>query len=360
MSRETRVALVTGPNGIVGFNLMEELAASGWRAIGVGRSPLILPLPGRFISADLGSAEATCRNLASCSKITDLFFSAYIFDPDPYREIGRNIDLLRNTLDALRAVGAPLRHLVLYQGGKAYGAHLGPFRTPAKESDPRVAVPLFYYAQEDLVRSRAREDGFTFTVLRPNHILGLGFGGFVNLLHYIALYASVCKASGLPLAFPGGRSGYSSLFEMTDARLLARASIWATQEVRAQDETFNITNGDLVRWENIWPRLADYFGIPLAPPLDIDLAAFMGDKAQLWQDLSHRHRLQGEFETLANWPFASGFLSIGHDIHSSTIKIRRAGFMECLDSEERLFALLDELRLRRLIPPGTSCGNIHG
>jgi hypothetical protein len=32
-----------------------------------------------------------------------------------------------------------LEHVTFYQGGKAYGADLGPFKTPAREDDPRLS-----------------------------------------------------------------------------------------------------------------------------------------------------------------------------------------------------------------------------
>ena len=51
-----------------------------------------------------------------------------------------------------------LRHVTFYQGGKAYGADLGPFKTPAREDDPRLMPPNFYYDQEDFLRSDSREN----------------------------------------------------------------------------------------------------------------------------------------------------------------------------------------------------------
>ena len=35
------------------------------------------------------------------------------------------------------------------EGGKAYGSDLGPYKTPAREDDPRLMSPNFYYDQED-------------------------------------------------------------------------------------------------------------------------------------------------------------------------------------------------------------------
>ncbi|MGY1811475.1 hypothetical protein [Blastococcus sp. SYSU D00820] len=53
---------------------------------------------------------------------------------------------------------------------------------------------------------------------------------------------------------------------------------------------------------------------------------------------------------MASWDRANAILSLDRDLISSTIKIRQAGFADCIDSEVSLFAMLDEMRRRRLIP----------
>jgi hypothetical protein len=98
---------------------------------------------------------------------THLVFAAYSEHGSLAAQIAPNVALLSNTLDGLAVAGAPLRHVTLYQGMKAYGAHLGPYRTPAREDEPRLLGPNFYYDQEDLLRRTAAERGFRFTVLRP-------------------------------------------------------------------------------------------------------------------------------------------------------------------------------------------------
>ncbi|MFX6876819.1 hypothetical protein ABTH39_19850, partial [Acinetobacter baumannii] len=39
--------------------------------------------------------------------------------------------------------------------------------------------------------------------------------------------------------------------------LLARAIAWSGEAATAQNEAFNVTNGDVFTWENIWPAVAD-------------------------------------------------------------------------------------------------------
>ena len=61
---------------------------------------------------------------------------------------------------------------------------------------------------------------------------------------------------GLPLRFPGKPGAYGSLLEMTDAGLLAKATVWAATDPAGANQAFNIANGDLFRWSDMWPRIA--------------------------------------------------------------------------------------------------------
>jgi nucleoside-diphosphate-sugar epimerase len=343
-------ALVTGAHGIVGLNLVEELAGrSDWRVTASGRRTTF-PLQGvPYIPAALASSAATHEAFQGLGSVTHLFFAAFRFNSDPYEEIAVNVAILQNTLDALRAAGAPLQRVLIYQGGKAYGALLGPVRTPAKESDPRVPGPLFYYDQEDLLYDRGSKEGFAVTVLRPDYIQGFGLGSYANLVNTVAVYGTVCKAIGIPMYFPGGPQAFESLLQLTDARLLARGSIWAALADDRQNALYNITNGDLFRWSNVWPRLADYFAVAPGHPMHIDLRLFMRDKVPLWAELKRKHGLCVNLDEIQNWDQAY-IMNARSDMHSSTIRIRKAGFHECLDSDDRFFELFDEMRARKYIP----------
>lgn len=345
-----RKALVTGAHGIVGLNVIEELLLDPeWQVTSIGRRPAP-PMAGvTHVSADLIDAAATRAALAGCGDVSYLFFGAFLFDADPIKEAANNVAMLRNTLDALKAAGAPLERVVIYEGAKAYGALLGPMRTPSKESDPRVPGPLYYFDLEDLLFERGAAESFTTAFLRPDFILGIGFGAYTNLLHTCAIYATICKLTGLPLYFPGGQHGHDALFQMTDARLLGRASIWAALDAERKDDIFNITNGDLIRWGNVWPRIAAYFGLAPERPINLNMATFMADKAPLWNKLADEQKLAVRFEDLMDWRFG-GILGISGEIHSSTIKARKAGFHDCLDTEDRIIELFDEMRDRKLIP----------
>jgi nucleoside-diphosphate-sugar epimerase len=344
-------ALVTGAFGVVGLNLVQELAERGdWALTAVGRRAAPPPVAGlRYVRADLADAQATLAGLSGLSDVTHLFFAAFQYKADRHEEVAANLAIFDNTLDALKAAGAPLQRVVIYQGSKAYGALLGNMRTPAKETDPRVPGPLFYYDQEDRSYARGAADGFATTVLRPDFVAGIGLGSYVNLVNTVAVYGAVCKALDMPMYFPGGPAAYDALMQHTDARLLARGAIWAALEPHRENIVYNITNGDLFRWSNVWPRIADYFGVPAGRPMHVDLKMFMADKRPLWAELKRRHGLVVDLDDLMDWNQAY-ILSAAQEIHSSTIRIRKAGFQDCLDSDDRLIELFDEMRARRYIP----------
>ena len=48
---------------------------------------------------------------------------------------------------------------------------------------------------------------------------------------------------------------------MVDTDLLARAMEWAADVAEAaRNEIFNITNGDVATWQDLWPTMADALG----------------------------------------------------------------------------------------------------
>ena len=237
------------------------------------------------------------------------------------------------------------------QGTKWYGSHLGPFKTPAREDDPRHMPPNFYYDQQDLVSARQRGRRWTWSAARPHAICGFATGNPMNLAMVIAVYAAISKALGMPLRHPGTEANWRALYQCTDAELLARATAWMATEPRCANQAFNITNGDLIRWENLWPRIARHFDMEVGRPQHIRLAETMRDKAPVWDRLVAEHGLRPiPFDQVAAWNFGDFVFSAGFDIISSMTKARRYGFHEVVDTEEMFLRLFDELRSARVIP----------
>ncbi len=346
--------LVVGDAGLIGSYAARQYARLGWPVHGISRRELP-DADWTHHSADLLDTAALTALISSTTGLRDtthLVFGAYIDKPTDPELIEINDALLHSTLDALAAAGAPLKHVTIYQGGKAYGHHLGFFNTPAKESDPRLIAPHFYATQEDILRARAAERGFTFTALRPEGVTGYATGNPMNLLLVIGVYAAISRELGLPLRFPGTRAAHEVLYQTTDAELLARATVWAGSTEKAANQIFNVTNGDQFRWAQLWPRFAEHFGMDYAPPQQMSLAEAMPHHAAVWETLVERHDLvDTPFDQLVGWGVGDFLFHHEADNITSTVKIRQAGFADVLDTETRLLELFDRLVEARVLPP---------
>jgi nucleoside-diphosphate-sugar epimerase len=353
LSGNERRIIVAGAQGVIGRAAAQHFAAqpettvyalsrrTGGHVAGV--HPVAVDL------LDPASVRSALRNITHA---THIVFAAYIERPSAKERSDINVGILRNLLDVLEPASPGLRHIAFYQGGKAYGADLGPFKTPAREDDPRLMPPNFYYDQEDLLRERQRGKGWRFTALRPEAVCGFALGNPMNLTMVIAIYAAISKELGLPLRFPGTMAAYRALYQVTSAKILAQATDWAGGEPAAANEIFNITNGDYFRWEHLWPRIATMFGMEAGYPVPTPLASYMADKADLWDAIVAKYGLQPiPYGELAAWPFADMIFNSGFDNISSTIKARRAGFHPCIDTEEMFALFFDHLRAERIIPP---------
>ena len=250
------------------------------------------------------------------------------------------------------ACGAPLRHVTLYQGGKAYGAHLGYFNSPAKERDPRLVQPNFYYDQEDVLRARAAERGFAVTVLRPEGVIGYAVGNPMNLLMVIAVYASICRELGQPLRFPGTVAAYDALYQVTDADLLARATVWSGSEPGLRGRSSTSPTGTSCAGANCGPPSRVTSGWRWLSPSRCRWSTRCRPTVRCGSASSSRHDLRTTpYEDLVAWQFGDFLFGSEFDNVCSTVKARQAGFHDCLDSEDRFRELFDGLVSLRVIPP---------
>ncbi len=351
MTQQRRI-MVAGVQGVTGRAAALRFAAQPDTTVyGLSRRAAA-GLPGvQEVSVDLLDPDDAKGKLSRIGNITHLVFGAYVEKPTAAEKTAVNVALLRNLLDAIEPGSPGLQHVTFFQGGKAYGADLGPFKTPAREDDPRLMPPNFYYDQEDLLRARGA-GRWSFTALRPEAVCGFGVGNPMNLAMVIAVYAVLSRELGLPLRFPGTDAAYRALYQVTSADILADATDWAGRSNAARNEIFNITNGDQFRWQHMWPRIADMFGMAPAEPVPTPLAAYMADKGPLWSRIVETHGLQPvPYASLVSWGFGDFIFNSGFDNVSSTIKARRAGFGSCIDTEDMFRALFDRLRQDKVIPP---------
>ncbi len=127
------------------------------------------PMPRRATATSLSicSTPRTRRkSLPDLKDATHIFYAA--FQPAPgaaagyASNIAPNRDMLVNAVTAIDRASSALRRVVLVTGTKYYGSHLGPYKTPARESDPRhVGAQLLFRPDRLAHRVPARQTAGT-------------------------------------------------------------------------------------------------------------------------------------------------------------------------------------------------------
>lgn len=348
--------LVAGSTGVIGSHVAAEFATTpGWRVVTAGRRRCSSVSPvDEHMSVDFLDTPEVNRMASTRPDVTHLVFAAGAgaSSAGALAPTEGAVAMLGNTLAAFRHSRSLLRHVTMFQDGATYGGDLGPFKIPAKEGDPRLPIGGAHTEMLDLLTESADADGFRWTVLRTDTVIGHAEGAPPNLLLAIAAYASVCRALGLPLRFPGTDEHYRALGQVTDVQLLGRAAVWAASAETAVNDVFNVTNGDAFRWCDVWPEIAAVFGMAVAPPVPFPLATAMAGHSDVWDWLVEQYGLNPvAWSGIANWDAAAAALTPGFDRLYSTIKIRSAGFADAFDSEARFRTWFERLAAAKVIPP---------
>jgi nucleoside-diphosphate-sugar epimerase len=351
-----RTALVVGVTGIAGYNSSKALLDKGFRVVGLSRSAKY-EVPGvEHVFGDVldpASIEAAIADKG----ITDLVFTTWQRQDTEAENIAVNGAMLRNTLDALGNT-TTLQHAVLVTGLKHY---LGPFEsygkapaeTPFRESQGRLPYDNFYYEQEDILFAAAEAQGFTWSVHRPHTMIGFALGNAMNMGVTLAIYGSICKATGAPFVFPGSPQQYGGVTDMTDARLLGKHVAWSATSPNARNEAFNTVNGDVFRWRQLWRALAADLGIEAAeyPGEPQPLEGRMDHADEVWAGLVETHGLQPYKATdLASWWHTDADLGRTMETFADMNKSRDAGFLEFQDTSRSFTDLWATLREQKIIP----------
>ncbi|GLV55243.1 NAD-dependent dehydratase [Dictyobacter sp. S3.2.2.5] len=347
-----KVALVVGAQGVIGRNLINYLLTlPDWDIIGLARRGGETTERVQYIAVDLLDRDDSQEKLGELTQVTHIFYAAYQDRPTWAELVPPNLTMLMNVVEVVEAVAPGLQHISLMQGYKVYGAHLGPFKTPARETDAPHMPPEFNVDQQNFLEQRQRGKSWTWSAIRPSVVAGFALGNPMNLAMVIAIYASISKELGLPLRFPGKPGAYHSLLEMTDATLLAHATVWAATNETCANQAFNINNGDLFRWSEMWPKIARFFDLEVAPPLPMSLNIVMVDKEPLWHEMIEKYRLERHsYQEVSSWNFGDVVFSWDYDMFADGSKARRFGFHEFVDTEAMFMNIFEDLRRRRVIP----------
>jgi nucleoside-diphosphate-sugar epimerase len=351
-------ALVVGASGIAGRGVSQELIAREAAVFGLSRKPEGLAHGVTHVAADLTNAESVKKAVAGL-KPTHVYLTTWSRQANEEENIRINAGAVRTLLGAL----APARsviHVALVTGLKHY---LGPFDAylkagtlplmPVREEQPRLDIPNFYYAQEDEVYAASARDGFTWSVHRPHTIIGKAIGNAMNMGSTLAAYASICKETGRNFKFPGSAAQWNGMSDMTDAHILGKQLVWASTNDFAKNNAYNIVNGDIFRWNWMWPRIANWFGVEWegfsgeVTPLETQMA---GD-AEVWKRIVQKHGLvEPDLSRVASPWHTDLDLSRPIEVMTDMAASRKRGFAAYQNTEEAFHGLFAELRADKIIP----------
>jgi nucleoside-diphosphate-sugar epimerase len=215
--------------------------------------------------------------------------------------------------------------------------------------------PNFYWNQERFIRDRQQGKAWHWSILRPVLIVGDSVGSAMNVVPALGVYAAMMKRDGKTrLDYPGG---VGRVAQAVDADLLARAIAWSGESEQAANEIFNVTNGDVFVWPNVWPAIARALGMAPGAHVPLSLDKEVRPREAEWAAIRRDHGLvSGTLRDFVGLSFEYADYTMGHGRTQgppalvSTIKLMQAGFTEVMDTEAMFARAIAEMQAKRLLP----------
>jgi len=357
--------LIAGATGLVGYAAMKHFASEpDCEVIAVSRRRPDETFGARWLPLDLTDAAACAKLAPECAGVTHLVYAALHERPELVagwqedEQIRTNEAMLRNLFGPLERVAPGLRHVALLQGTKAYGVHVRPLTVPARENRSEMHEQRnFYWNQERYLRAQQAGKAWRWSILRPVLIVGDSVGSAMNVIPALGVYAAMMRRAGkTALDYPGGGGRVA---QAVDADLLARAIAWSGESEQAKNEIFNVTNGDVFVWPNVWPAIADALGFEAGVHVPLRLDTQIRLREDDWAAIRTAYGLKSgtlkEFVGLS-FEYADYTMGYGRDTPGpaalvSTIKLMQAGFHEVMDTEAMFRKCFAEMQAKRLLPP---------
>jgi nucleoside-diphosphate-sugar epimerase len=356
--------LVAGATGLVGRAAMKHFATEpGCEVLALSRRKPDETFGARWLPLDLTDRAACAALTPEFVGVTHLVYAALYEQPTlvagwrEQEQIQTNEAMLKNLFEPLSQAASGLRHVALLQGTKAYGVHVRPLTVPARENRSEMhEQPNFYWNQERYIRAEQNKR-WNWTILRPVLIVGCSTGSAMNVVPALGVYAAMMRRDGKhTLDYPGG---VGRVAQAVDADLLARAIAWSGEAAAARNEIFNVTNGDVFVWPNVWPAIADALGFAAGEHVPLSLDQEIRPREAEWAEICRTHGLRSgtltDFVGLsfeyADYTMGYGRTQPGPPALVSTIKLMQAGFHEVMDTEAMFAKAVAELQALRLLPP---------
>ncbi|KAK0656220.1 NAD(P)-binding domain protein [Cercophora newfieldiana] len=395
-------AIVVGATGILGREIVKEMGKepAKWKTVHALSRSQKDSYPSNVVHHHINLLDSAADMAKSLKDVGAdyVFFAAYFQQESEEKEWEVNGDMLANFLGALEISGAAgkIKRVVLVTGAKQYGVHLGQVKNPMIETDEWLRdstwPPNFYYRQQDILKLFCeKHNNASWVVTYPNDVIGFAKGNYMNLASSIGIYAAVSKELGQDLVWPGSETFYTRFDSFTSSDLHARFCLWAASEPKAANQAFNVVNGDVQSWQDLWPRVARRLGMKVKPdqfagksdlasttPLDfpppitlvakeiglegkigesetaqrINLARWSQQDAvkQAWNRLAEREGLEKDAFEKATWAFLDFILGRNFDLVISMSKARDMGWTGYQDIWKSFSDAFGELEAANILP----------
>lgn len=293
--------------------------------------------------------------------------TAYTAHGKDYQTLKRaNVTILHNAVKAVEITCPNFQFWTLQTGGKAYGVEFLDngikYNPPLKESAPRIPEPwasnVFYYAQYDTIKQLSEGKRWTFCEIRPDAIIGfVPQNNAMNLAQAIGLWLAMVRSFegiGREVNFPGNEKAYKALHTDTSQDILAQFHIYASLNPEAvSKKAFNIADGDVVTWEQVWPGVCHWFGLKgVGPdPSKKTGAEWVQEQKGQWGSWVKENRLNEGALEATSWEFMSAIMgAITFDRQYDLSACREVGFQEKTETVKGYTRAFERMRVARIIP----------
>src|ERR1044072_5736582 len=301
--------LIAGSTGLVGYAALKHFGSQkDCEVIAVSRRQPDETFGTRWHPLDLTDPAAGTRLAAELGAITHLVYAALYERPglvagwQEDEQIRTNDTMPRHPPGPIERSPSP-RHVPLLQGTKAYGVHVRPLAVPARENRSEMhEQPNFYWNQERYMREAQTGKAWSWSIRLPVLIVGCSVGSAMNVIPALGVYAAMMRRAGKTrLDYPGG---VGRVAQAVDADLLARGLSWSGEAATARNEIFNVTNGDVFVWPNVWPGIADALGFQAGEHVPLRLDAEIRPQEAAWAEVRAVHGLKlGEMKEVVGLSF---------------------------------------------------------
>ena len=128
---------------------------------------------------------------------------------------------------------------------------------------------------------------------------------------------------------------------------------WSAKDPAAANQIFNLVNGDVVSWEQIWPWLGKYFDIEIAIPDEgADLNVLLADREADWKRICRDHKLPYRpLQSVFSGNFLAASVAMTWDAEYSMSKAHSHGFEPTITTDQMFSNLFGKLEADQIIPP---------